>query len=93
MNSSKNLSFAGSHFFVGFDAHLKNWRVTIKYNVSRVKRIPHGWIKSRGCVKKIEAELKLFYRIQFRFNTDSDYLRNPRSNIRGIINECFLRLS
>ncbi|OGU29296.1 MAG: hypothetical protein A2057_09235 [Ignavibacteria bacterium GWA2_35_9] len=37
MNSSKNISFTGSHFFVGFDAHLKNWKVTTRFNSIELK--------------------------------------------------------
>lgn len=37
MNSSKNISFADSHFFVGIDAHLKNWKVTIRFNDLELK--------------------------------------------------------
>lgn len=37
MNSSKNISFTGSHFYVGFDAHLKNWKVTTRFNSMELK--------------------------------------------------------
>jgi len=30
MNTTKTLSFANSHFFIGVDVHLKNWKVTIR---------------------------------------------------------------
>ncbi|MCX6137525.1 MAG: IS110 family transposase [Ignavibacteriales bacterium] len=30
MNTTSTLSFANTHFFVGIDTHLKNWRVTIR---------------------------------------------------------------
>jgi len=39
MNSSKNISFTDSHFFVGFDAHLKNWKVTIRFNGIELKTL------------------------------------------------------
>lgn len=37
MNSSKNISFPGSHFFIGIDTHLKNWKVTIRLNSLELK--------------------------------------------------------
>lgn len=30
MNITQTLSFANAHFFVGIDAHLKNWKVTVR---------------------------------------------------------------
>ena len=36
-SKNKNLSFAGEHFFIGIDTHLKNWRVTIKLNGIELK--------------------------------------------------------
>ena len=30
MNSSEKISFSGSHFFIGIDTHLKNWKVTLR---------------------------------------------------------------
>ena len=26
MNTTQQISFIDSHFFIGFDAHLKNWK-------------------------------------------------------------------
>lgn len=37
MKNSEHISFAGSHFFIGFDAHLKNWKVTIRFNGIELK--------------------------------------------------------
>ncbi len=37
MNSSKKISFFGSHFFIGIDTHLKNWKVTIRLNGIELK--------------------------------------------------------
>lgn len=30
MNTTETLTFANTHFFIGVDAHLKNWKVTIR---------------------------------------------------------------
>ena len=30
MNITQIISFANTHFFIGIDAHLKNWKVTIR---------------------------------------------------------------
>lgn len=30
MNTTQKISFANSHFFIGVDMHLKNWKVTIR---------------------------------------------------------------
>jgi len=30
MNATQKISFIDSLFFIGFDAHLKNWKVTIR---------------------------------------------------------------
>lgn len=32
MKSINENSFTGSHFYIGIDTHLKNWRVTIRLN-------------------------------------------------------------
>jgi transposase len=37
MNNSKKISFFGSHFFIGIDTHLKNWKVTIRLNGIELK--------------------------------------------------------
>jgi hypothetical protein len=37
MSSTKNLSFFGSHFFIGIDAHLKKWKITIRFNGVELK--------------------------------------------------------
>jgi hypothetical protein len=31
MNTLHTISFANIHFFVGIDAHLKNWKVSIHF--------------------------------------------------------------
>ena len=36
-SKNKNLSFAGEHFFIGIDTHLKNWRVTIRLDGIELK--------------------------------------------------------
>jgi hypothetical protein len=37
MQTPQMMSFAGDHFFVGVDAHLKNWKVTIHLNGMELK--------------------------------------------------------
>lgn len=37
MKPATSLSFIDSHFFIGIDAHLKNWRVTIRLNDMELK--------------------------------------------------------
>ena len=37
MNSTKKISFTGCNFFIGIDTHLKNWKVTIRYNGIELK--------------------------------------------------------
>jgi transposase len=37
MKTSKNISFAKSHFFIGIDTHLSNWKVTIRLNGIELK--------------------------------------------------------
>ena len=37
MNTTTTLSFANTHFFIGIDAHLKNWKVTIRLNGIELK--------------------------------------------------------
>ena len=37
MKTSNNISFNNSHFFVGVDTHLKNWKVTIRFNGIELK--------------------------------------------------------
>ena len=37
MKSLNKNSFLGSHFFIGIDTHLKNWRVTIRFNGIELK--------------------------------------------------------
>jgi len=37
MKTSNNISFDNSHFFVGVDTHLKNWKVTIRFNGIELK--------------------------------------------------------
>jgi transposase len=35
--STQNISFADSHFYIGIDVHLKNWKVTIRLNGMELK--------------------------------------------------------
>jgi hypothetical protein len=37
MNTAAIISFTDSHFFVGIDTHLKNWKVTIRLNSIELK--------------------------------------------------------
>jgi transposase len=37
MNIAQTISFANAHFFVGIDAHLKNWKVTIRLDSIELK--------------------------------------------------------
>jgi transposase len=37
MKNSNNISFDNSHFFVGVDTHLKNWKVTVRFNSIELK--------------------------------------------------------
>ena len=37
MKSIDQNSFSGSHFFIGIDTHLKNWRVTVRLNSIELK--------------------------------------------------------
>ena len=37
MNTTQKKSFRDSHLFIGIDAHLKNWRVTIRFNAPELK--------------------------------------------------------
>ena len=37
MNTTHTISFAHIHFFVGIDAHLKNWKVTIRLDGLELK--------------------------------------------------------
>jgi len=37
MNTTQKISFIDSHFFIGIDAHLRNWRVTIRFNGLELK--------------------------------------------------------
>jgi len=37
MKTSNNISFDNSHFFVGIDTHLKNWKVTVRFNSIELK--------------------------------------------------------
>jgi transposase len=37
MNTARTLSFANTHFFVGIDVHLRNWKVTIRNNGFELK--------------------------------------------------------
>ena len=37
MNIAQTISFANAHFFVGIDAHLKNWKVTIRLDGLELK--------------------------------------------------------
>lgn len=37
MKNSKKISFAGLHFYIGIDTHLKNWKVTIRLNGIELK--------------------------------------------------------
>jgi transposase len=37
MHITQNISFANSHFFIGVDAHLRNWKVTIRLNSIELK--------------------------------------------------------
>ncbi len=37
MKNTKEISFSGSHFFIGIDTHLKNWRVTIRLDGIELK--------------------------------------------------------
>ncbi|MBN1396684.1 MAG: IS110 family transposase [Bacteroidetes bacterium] len=37
MNTTQKISFSDSHFFIGIDAHLRNWRVTIRFNGLELK--------------------------------------------------------
>jgi transposase len=39
MKTLNENSFAGSHFFIGIDTHLKNWRVTIRLNGYELKTL------------------------------------------------------
>ena len=37
MKNSSNILFDNSHFFVGVDTHLKNWKVTVRFNSIELK--------------------------------------------------------
>jgi transposase len=37
MNTIQKISFTDSHFFIGIDAHLRNWKVTIRFNGLELK--------------------------------------------------------
>lgn len=37
MHTARSLSFSNSHFFIGVDTHLKNWKVTIRTNGIELK--------------------------------------------------------
>jgi len=39
MKTSNNISFDNSHFFIGVDTHLKNWKVTIRFNSIELKTL------------------------------------------------------
>jgi len=37
MNTTQKISFIDSHFFIWIDAHLRNWKVTIRFNGLELK--------------------------------------------------------
>ena len=42
MNTTQQISFAAVHFFIGIDAHLKNWKVTIRLDGLELKTFSSG---------------------------------------------------
>jgi transposase len=37
MNTTNTISFANVHFFIGLDAHLRNWKITIRLDGLELK--------------------------------------------------------